>query len=126
MHVLAPDIAGPPVLASSPLAAIFVLLIVVPILEALIYWLFRWPGLLNALHAAWLVNLVTSLIGVVLMQVFFRPPFTASFFVLAWAATTVIEGALLVWRSHTPRRVWPAVVTANLLSYLLLWLLSRA
>ena len=128
------DVIGPAVLVevagpSAPVLIIgaIVLLLGIPLIEALVYLALKWGNFKRSYKDAFLVNLITTLVGValgVVMPNLFRDnPLSSpsAFLVAAFALSVLIEGAILVRLKRQPAgRTWLVAVASNVVSYALL------
>jgi hypothetical protein len=122
------DIAGPGVyvLAGGVVFAIFSIGTLV--IESLALWLLKWDTFGRSLLAAFLMNLVSTIIGLVPFGVVLAGLNYSSLFLLAFLFSVLIEGGvLMLMKKGAARQNWIASLFANALSYvflavLLFWL----
>ena len=128
------DVIGPAVLVevagpSAPVLIIgaIVLLLGIPLIEALVYLALKWGNFKRSYKDAFLVNLITTLVGValgVVMPNLFRDnPLSSpsAFLAAAFVLSVLIEGAILVRLKRQPAgRTWLVAVASNVVSYALL------
>jgi hypothetical protein len=125
MPILADAIAGPVVVLLG-LAAFGLLVLLIALVEAVVLWLLKWGGLWQALRDAFLMNVVSALVGFVLNL--FAGDWDAISplvpLLVAWLLSVLVEGAvLMLLRRHPPRLTWLAAVAANVASYAIIGLL---
>lgn len=119
------EVAGPSVLAL--VISTIVLLLGIPLIEAGVYMALNWGNFKRSYKDAFLVNLITTLVGVVLgvvMPNLFRDnPLSSpsAFLVAAFVLSVLIEGAILVrLKRQAAGRTWLVAVASNVVSYALL------
>jgi hypothetical protein len=125
------DVAGP----SLPVIVIglLVLFLGIPLIEAGVYMAFKWGNFKRSYKDAFLVNLITTLVGFGLLvvqpnlqrgNVLSQP---AGFLVVAFGLSVLIEGAVLLrLKRHPARLTWLVAIVSNIVSYAGLFLLTIA
>ncbi|HEY83511.1 MAG TPA: hypothetical protein G4N96_00150 [Chloroflexi bacterium] len=97
--------------------------IVVVLLESLALKLLKWNGYWRSLWASFLMNLVSTLVGLPLMLL----PISANpvmYLPVTWGLSVIIEGSILILMKRSGgRQNWIAAIIANIASYILLMLL---
>ena len=125
------DLAGP----SLPVIVIglLVLFLGIPLIEAVVYMAFKWGNFKRSYKDAFLVNLITTLVGFGLLVV--QPNLQRGnvlsqpqgFLVVAFGLSVLIEGAVLLrLKRHPARRTWLVAIASNVVSYAGLLLLTIA
>jgi hypothetical protein len=135
MVIIADVAAGPAVFAFGVVAGV-VLVFIIALVEAVVLRLLRWAGFWRSLLDSFVMNLVSTLVGLVLNA------FAADFYqscgyspdrggrfcdwlvsprsllALAWLLSVLVEGGvLLLLRRHSARQTWLAALAANIASY---------
>jgi hypothetical protein len=125
------DLAGP----SLPVIVIglLVLFLGIPLIEAAVYMAFKWGNFKRSYTDAFLVNLITTIVGFGLLvvqpnlqrgNVLSQP---GGFLVVAFVLSVLIEGAVLLrLKRHPARRTWLVAIVSNVVSYAGLLLLTIA
>ena len=125
------DLAGP----SLPVVVIglLVLFLGIPLIEAVVYMAFKWGNFKRSYKDAFLVNLITTLVGFGLLvvqpnlqrgNVLSQP---SGFLGVAFVLSVLIEGAVLLrLKRHPARRTWLVAIVSNVVSYAGLFLLTIA
>jgi len=128
-----PEIVGANIPLPALLISAIVLFLGIPLIEAVVYMVFKWGNFKRSFRDAFLVNLVTTVIGYLLVAI--QPSLQSgnvlsqpsSFLVVAFVLSVVIEGALLVrLKRQTVGRTWLLALVSNLASYAGLFLLTIA
>ena len=125
------DVAGP----SLPVIIIglIVLFLGIPLIEAGVYMAFKWGNFKRSYTDAFLVNLITTIVGFGLLVV--QPNLQRGnllsqpqgFLVVAFGVSVLIEGAVLLrLKRHPARRTWLVTIVSNVVSYAGLLLLTIA
>ena len=122
MPIVADVAAGPVFLFVGLIAGLAALLPIV-LVEAVVLRLLNWGSFRRSLRDSVIVNVVTTIVGIVLGILFFpwynSPPIV--FGVLAWVFSIVVEAFLLGLLEHNDaRRTWMASALMNTVSYVLL------
>jgi hypothetical protein len=125
------DIAGPYAPWPVVLISLIVLFLGIPLIEALVYMALKWGNFKRSFKDAFLVNLITTLVGFGLLavqpylpnrNVLSRPD---SFLVVAFILSILIEGAVLLrLRRHSTGHTGLVAIAANVVSYAGLYLLT--
>ncbi|MCC7360855.1 MAG: hypothetical protein IT317_15340 [Anaerolineales bacterium] len=117
------DLAGPGLLVGLGAGAglILVWYVAVFFIEAVILRLFHWASFWRCLLASFLMNLLTTLVGVVFIGAFVliteRWALLLAYF-LAWALSVVLEWAVLALMDRRQlRRAFSASLVANTATY---------
>lgn len=134
------DVAAGPVFYWFGIVAGLLVLAAIIVIEAVVLRLFGWSLFKQAVRDAAIVNLATTVIGVVLIVLvqprsagydperggrLYDPPLVDPTlgFVLSLILSIIIEGAILLrWQRQPARKIWTAALVMNLASYLLLGL----
>ncbi len=99
------------------------LFIGIVLLEAAILRQMDWPSTRAALLDSFLVNLVTTILGLILGfwdAVFLSP----GMWVVLWVMSVVIEGVLLqIIKRQAVRKTWEACLVMNIVSYIVLYVI---
>ena len=128
------DVIGPAVLTevAGPSTIVlvigaFVLFLGLPLIEALVYLAFKWGNFKRSYTDAFVVNLITTLLGfalgVVAPNLVRDNPLGAPsvFLVAAFALSVLFEGAILVRLKRQPAgRTWLVAIASNVVRYALL------
>lgn len=106
-------------------------LAMVVLVETLILWALRWGTFRKSFTAASLMNLLSSLVGIVVLVILSQLEVKVAFlayWAASWAGSVLLEGGFLQLTSGRRKAAWVASVIANLGSYALLlpmaWFLS--
>lgn len=119
------DLAGP----SLPIVIIglIVLFLGIPLIEAVVYMAFKWGNFKRSYKDAFLVNLITTIVGFILIAV--QPSLSrgnalntpSGFLMVAFGLSVLIEGAVLLrLKRHPARQTWLVAIASNVVSYALL------
>jgi hypothetical protein len=145
MFVIA-DVAVGPIILFGGLTLGLVVFLPIVLVESLVLWRLSWGSFRRSLGDSAIVNLASTLVGLVLFALFVQtafqcvrvpagdgqhtvnscgwvvPPLLG--LVALWALSVAIEGGvLLLLKRHAPRQTWIAALAVNAVSYLLLGLL---
>jgi hypothetical protein len=128
------DVVGPAVLAevAGPsllvvVIGLFVLFLGIPLIEAVVYLALKWGDFKRSYKDAFLVNLITTIVGFILIAV--QPSLSrgnalntpSGFLMVAFGLSVLIEGAVLLrLKRHPARQTWLVAVASNVVSYALL------
>jgi hypothetical protein len=123
------DVVGPGLLvgAGVGLGLGLVSFAAVIVIEAVVLWGLRWAGLWRSLLAAFLMNLLTTLVGFVFLGVLLAPDNWLLWLLIwfvAWLLSVALEwGVLALMDRQKLRRAFVASLVANAATYLPLLLL---
>jgi hypothetical protein len=128
------DVIGPAVLAevAGPsllvvVIGLFVLFLGIPLIEAVVYLALKWGDFKRSYKDAFLVNLITTIVGFILIAV--QPSLSrgnalntpSGFLMVAFVLSVLIEGAVLLrLKRHPARQTWLVAIASNVVSYALL------
>jgi hypothetical protein len=144
MFVIA-DVAVGPIILFGGLTLGLVAFVPIVLIEALVLWRLRWGSFGRSLGDSAIVNLASTLVGLVLFALFVQTTFQCVRvpaddgqhtinscgwlvsplvgLVVLWALSVAIEGGvLLLLKRHARRQTWIAALASNAVSYLLLGL----
>jgi hypothetical protein len=144
MFVIA-DVAVGPIILFGGLTLGLVAFVPIVLIEALVLWRLKWGSFGRSLGDSAIVNLASTLVGLVLFVLFVQTAFQCQRvpagdgqhtinscgwlvsplvgLVVLWALSVAIEGGvLLLLKRHAPRQTWIAALAGNAVSYLLLGL----
>jgi len=101
------------------LVALCLLTLLISLVEAVVLTLLKWNIFPRSLLAAVIINVVSSLVGGLLLIILQDTPLI--WVVITFLMSTVIEGVILLKiQPGVGRRAWLIALAANLASYLLL------
>ncbi len=99
--------------------SIGILILLITLIEMVALQLLRWGNTRQSMRASLLMNLASSVVGILLLVLFPQPNLQNLLF--AWFILVIIEGGVLsLLRPQTPRYNWFIAAVANLASYILL------
>ena len=148
LQILADVAVGPTILIGG-LTLGLIVFIPILIIETLALWGLKWGSFGRSLLDALIVNVASTIFGLVFFALFFTASFQCRFIpydsgqdagqTCDWAISPVLwlialavlsvlieGGVLLLLKRHPPRKTWVAVSVANVASYVLLGLLAFA
>jgi hypothetical protein len=121
---IALDVAGPGVLAAAGLSLLCggaLATLLVALIEAGVMTWLKWGSFRQTLAPSFVMNLVTSIIGVVLMGFGLFWQITLAILVFGFILSTLVEAVLLMlWRHNAVRQNFSVALAANAVSYILL------
>jgi hypothetical protein len=117
-----PDVAGPGVFILFGLAAFLVFSAIVLVLEAVLLWLIRWDTFGRSLLSSFLMNLTSTVLGVLLIGLLLTGLLNSFLgFTIAFVLSVLIEVIILMMiKRDAVRENWRAAIIANFTSYTLL------
>ena len=103
----------------------------VTIVENIILWRFGWGSFLHSLLTAFVMNLVSTIVGVVMAYtlLFSVRNISVAIYLVLFSISVVIEGTIMLGMKRSKYeagKVWQLAVIANVISYILLgigWLI---
>ena len=99
--------------------SIGILILLITLVEMMALQLLRWGNTRQSMHASVLMNLSSSVVGILLLVLFPQP--NLQNLLIAWFILVIIEGGVLTrLRPQTPRYNWFIAAVANLASYIIL------
>jgi hypothetical protein len=109
------DVAGPPVAAA---AGVDVLVLVIPVLlvEAALLFFLKWGSLRDSFLASLAMNFISTVVGFLLIGL--NPGLWQDLLVGLVLSVALEGGVMLLFRKASPRQTWLAALVANLVSYL--------
>lgn len=117
------DVAGPGIVlfvAGMGILALCVVSTLIIVLEALVMFLLKWGTFWRSLLASFVMNLVTTLLGVGVMFLVSNPYLAL---LVGFVLSVLIEGGvLMLFKREAARSNWIAALAANAASYLLILL----
>ena len=122
-HLAHFDVAGPGLLTAAGVGLLVLCIVsgIVVLLESLVLWRLRWGTFKRSLLAAFVMNLVTSILGIGV--VIFTLPLGWWGLLIDFGLSVLVEGGILMlFKRRAARENWIAALAANALSYLLIML----
>ena len=126
-----PEIVGSAISWPAAIIGALILFVGIPLVETVVYLVFKWGNFKRSFKDAFLVNLITTLVGFGLValqpslpydNVLSRP---GSFLVVAFVLSVAIEGAVLMrLKRQSASRTWLMALFSNVVSYAALYLLT--
>jgi len=101
------------------LLAVAILILLISLVEMVALQLLRWGNTRQAMRASLAMNLISSLVGIILLGLFPQP--NVRHLLAAWPILFIVEGIVLSRiRPEAIRFNWFAAAIANLASYIIL------
>jgi hypothetical protein len=99
--------------------SIAILISLITLVEMVALQLLRWGNTRQSMRASLMMNLTSSVVGILLLVLFPHPNLRNLW--IAWFILVIIEGGVLTrLRPQTPRYNWFIAAVANLASYIIL------
>jgi len=99
--------------------SIAILILLITLVEMVALQLLRWGNTRQSMRASLMMNLTSSVVGILLLVLFPHPNLRNLW--IAWLILVIIEGGVLTrLRPQTPRYNWFIAAVANLASYIIL------
>jgi len=139
------DVAVGPIILFGGLTLGLIAFVPIVLIESLVLWRLRWGSFGRSLGDSAIINVASTLVGLVLFTLFVQTAFqcvrvpagdgqhtvnSCGWLIspllglaIFWALSVAIEGGvLLLLKRHAPRQTWIAALAGNAVSYLLLGL----